>query len=192
MAALLGRLLLTLVLVTGAIVATVWAVSTGADAVAVFRFEREAPASLESSRGMIEGREGFGPLELDVVSLESAGEAVRVVRLGEPRAQWPRSEFLVGEYGARYADEPPHEGAWIPFAVAAGVGLLLAVLAGWLAVRSFLHFLRTGGPVIFGQRDPQGRRVTWLPGGGTHGGMGGQVPPYVPYNPDWDPENRIR
>lgn len=192
MVGLAGRLLLALVLATGVIATTAWSASTAADSLALFRFEREAPASLATSHGLITDREGFGPLERDVVSLESARESVRVVRVGEPRARWPRSELLVGEHGARYADEPPHQGAWVPFALAAVLGVSFAVLAGWLVVRLWLHLLRTGGFIIFGQRDPQGKGVTWLPGGGTHGGMGGQVPPYVPHNPDWDPENRIR
>lgn len=46
------------------------------------------------------------------------------------------------------------------------------------------------GRAVFGQRDPESRDVTWVPGGGTHGGMGGHVPPYVPYNRDWDPKHR--
>jgi hypothetical protein len=180
MTALLGRLLLTLVFVTGAIAGTVGAVSTGAAALTVFRFEQEAPASLQSDRGLIHGQQGFGPLERDVVTLMSADEQVRVIRLGDRRAQWPYPEILVGEHGARYADEPAHEGAWIPFAVAAALGLLTAALAGWLAVRTFRHVLRTGGGVIFGQRDPQGPQVPWLPGGGPPGGTGGQVTPFVP------------
>ena len=40
---------------------------------------------------------------------------------------------------------------------------------------------------IFGQRDPDSKKVGWGPGQGTHGGAGGQTPPYVPYNPEWDP-----
>lgn len=40
---------------------------------------------------------------------------------------------------------------------------------------------------ILGQRDPASRRVDWVAGNGGHGGDGGQTPPYVPYNPDWDP-----
>lgn len=43
---------------------------------------------------------------------------------------------------------------------------------------------------IFGQRDPNSGVVDWLAGNGGHGGDGGQTPPYVPYNPDWDPKNR--
>jgi hypothetical protein len=48
------------------------------------------------------------------------------------------------------------------------------------------------GRAVFGQRPPEHREVSWVPGGGTHGGLGGQVPPYVPYDPDWDPKNRER
>jgi len=46
--------------------------------------------------------------------------------------------------------------------------------------------------VVFGQRAPESRPVGWVPGNGGHGGEGGQTPPWVPYNLDWDPENRIR
>lgn len=46
--------------------------------------------------------------------------------------------------------------------------------------------------IVFGQRDPGTTPPTWIPGNGTHGGQGGQTPPYVPYSRDWDPENRIR
>ncbi len=46
--------------------------------------------------------------------------------------------------------------------------------------------------VIFGQRAPEHRYVGWIRGNGGYGGGGGQTPPYVPYNPGWDPENRIR
>jgi hypothetical protein len=46
--------------------------------------------------------------------------------------------------------------------------------------------------VVFGQRDPNSKAVGWLPGQGTHGGAGGQTPPYVPYNPDWDPALRAK
>lgn len=200
MTRLVGQLLLALVLAAGAIAMTVWSVSTGTDARALYSFEQEDPASLTTARGLIERRAGFGPLERDVVSfsvdtaddLGSMYQTVHVVRAGPPRAQWPKPELLVGEYGARYADEPAHQGAWIPFAAAAVFGLLAAVLTGWLAVRLGLHVFRTGGFIIFGQRDPQVRTIGWLPGGGTHGGMGGQVPPYVPHNPDWEPKNRLR
>jgi hypothetical protein len=43
---------------------------------------------------------------------------------------------------------------------------------------------------IFGQRAPDSKSFGWRPGNGGHGGSGGQTPPYVPYNPDWDPKNR--
>jgi hypothetical protein len=46
--------------------------------------------------------------------------------------------------------------------------------------------------VIFGQRAPGSISVGWLPGNGGYGSGGGQVPPWVPYNSDWDPKNRIR
>lgn len=46
--------------------------------------------------------------------------------------------------------------------------------------------------VIFGQRDPDARPPTVVPGNGSYGGSGGQIPPYVPYSRDWDPRHRIR
>lgn len=45
--------------------------------------------------------------------------------------------------------------------------------------------------VVFGQRAPGAKKVGWVPGSGGHGSDGGQVPPYVPYDPDRDPERRI-
>src|SRR5690625_4888417 len=62
--------------------------------------------------------------------------------------------------------------------------------SAWIAVRHFRAVLASGGSIIFGQRDPAGRRPGRAPGGGTH--SGGQVPPYVPYNQEWDPKRRIR
>jgi hypothetical protein len=120
---------------------------------------------------------------------------VAVYRQGEPRAQWPLPEFVVGEHGARYADEAPWSGAWRPFALRAVAAWALTLLAfagttRWLVrvPAAFRHL----GFVIFGQRDPAVRPVTWAAGGGTHGSGGGQVPPLVPYNPDGDPDRRIR
>lgn len=46
--------------------------------------------------------------------------------------------------------------------------------------------------IVFEQRDPNSGSVTWLPGHGSHGGAGGQTPPYVPYNPFWDPSRQRR
>lgn len=46
--------------------------------------------------------------------------------------------------------------------------------------------------LIFGQRDADARSVWFVPGNGGRGGSGGQVPPHVPYDPDWDPKNQIR
>ena len=41
-------------------------------------------------------------------------------------------------------------------------------------------------------RPAQGAQTPWWsPGQGGHGGDGGQSPPIVPYNPDWDVKNRI-
>lgn len=118
-----------------------------------------------------------------------------VYRQGERRAQWPLPEFVVGEHGARYADEAPASGAWRPFALRAlaawGLVLLaLAASARWL-VREVPAAFRHLGFAIFGQRAAEARPVWWVAGGGTYGSGGGQVPPIVSYNPDWDPDERI-
>ena len=57
----------------------------------------------------------------------------------------------------------------------------------WVKSRPLKRALDRLAFTIFGQRDPNSKKVGWGPGQGTHGGAGGQTPPYVPYNPDWDP-----
>jgi hypothetical protein len=178
-------------LVVGAVTVAVWTVPYAATARSLYLFERETPTDLVSGSAS----QGVGRLGLDVVTLDD-GRVVEVYRHGEPRVQWPRPEFLVGEHGARLADEPPSSGAWWPFALRALVGwigtlLVLAVSTPWL-VRRLPPAVQHLGFVIFGQRDPETRPVTWVPGGGGYGSGGGQVPPLVPYNPDWDPDRRIR
>lgn len=78
---------------------------------------------------------------------------------------------------------------------AAWVGWSLLVLAAGCAVLA----ARVTGPLadavsdaVFGHRDPDAKDVNWVPGGGGHGGSGGQVPPHVPYSPDHDPRRRDR
>jgi hypothetical protein len=66
------------------------------------------------------------------------------------------------------------------------------VTAEWFSDNPVTHTLDRLGFAIFGQRDPDAAVIGWLPGAGSHGGGSGQVPPYVPYNPDWEPRNRIR
>lgn len=73
-----------------------------------------------------------------------------------------------------------------------GVGVGVAVVGGGLALRRLWRAFWLFGDIVFGQRASDGRVVTWLPGHGTHGGEGGHTPPYVPYEPDWDPKRRIR
>jgi len=181
---------LAALLIGGAAWVLVWSVTYASTARSLYLFERETPTELV--RGS--AHQGAGPLGLDVVTLNN-GRVVDVYRQGEPRVQWPRPEFLVGEHGARLADEPPSSGAWRPFALRALLGLVgVLVLAG--TSRRLIRRFRAAGPdlgfVIFGQRDPESRPVTWLPGAGSHGSGTGQVPPYVPYNPDWDPDRRIK
>jgi hypothetical protein len=184
-------LLVATLLLGGAVVATVWSVPYAATARTLYLFEQETPT--EVARGWVTPEGGF--LGLDLVTFDGDRQ-VTVYRQGEPRAAWPRPEFVVGDHGARYADEAPSSGAWRPFALRAGVSWALVLLtlgatSRWLAreVPAGFHHL---GFVIFGQRDPETRPVSWVAGGGTHGSGGGQVPPLVPYEPDWDPDRRIR
>jgi hypothetical protein len=183
-------LLVAALLLVGAVAVVTWSVPYAATARSLYLFEQETP----TDHVLGSARQGAGLLGLDVVTLDD-GHVVEVHRQGDPRVQWPLPEFLVGEHGARLADEPPSSGAWRPFALRAIGGWLgvLLVLAG--ASRWLLRPLRTAGQhlafVIFGQRDPEARPVTWVPGAGSHGSGTGSVPPYVPYNPDWDRDRRI-
>jgi hypothetical protein len=178
-------------LLAGAIATTLWSVPHAATARSLYLFEQEAPTQL--ARGWVSP--GGGLLGLDLVTFDGDRQ-VTVYRQGEPKAAWPRPEFAVGEHGARYADEAPSSGAWRPFALRAGVAwmlmlLALAIAARWI-VREVPGAFRHLAFVVFGQRDPEVRPVSWVAGGGTHGSGGGQVPPLVPYNPDWDLDRRIR
>jgi hypothetical protein len=56
----------------------------------------------------------------------------------------------------------------------------------WIRSRPLKRALDRLAFIVFKERDPDSGEVNWLPGSGTHSGEGGQVPPYVPYNPDWD------
>jgi hypothetical protein len=175
----------------GAVALVVWSVPYATTARSLYLFEQETPTELVTGSA----RQGAGLLGLDVVTLDD-GRVVEVHRQGEPRVQWPRPGFLVGEHGARLADEPPASGAWRPFAVRAATACIVALVlvagaAPWLRrtlPRSSQHL----GFVIFGQRDPEARPITWVPGGGGHGSGAGQVPPLVPHDPDWEPNERIR
>lgn len=184
-------LLVVLLLMAGAAAATFWSVPYATTAGTLYLFEQETPT--EIARGWVDPESGL--LGLDVVTFDGDRQ-VAVYRQGGPKAAWPRPEFLVGEHGARYADEAPANGAWRPFAlhaVAAWALMLLAFAATtrWL-VREVPPAFGHLAFIIFGQRDPEVRPVSWVAGGGTHGSGGGQVPPVVPYNPDWDPDRRIR
>ena len=59
-------------------------------------------------------------------------------------------------------------------------------MLNWIMSRPLKRALDRLAFVVFKERDPDSSAVTWAPGQGTHGSEGGQVPPYVPYNPDWD------
>jgi hypothetical protein len=183
-------LLVAGLLVAATIAVSVWSVPFATTARSLHLFERETPTEVVDGSA----RQGVGLLGLDVVTLDD-GRVVEVHRQGAPRVQWPRPAFLVGEHGARYADEPPSSGAWRPFALRALVAwsvvlVALGAAAPWLRLR-LPTAVRHLAFVIFGQRAPEARPVTWVPGAGGHGSGGGQVPPIVPYDPDWDPDRRI-
>jgi hypothetical protein len=72
------------------------------------------------------------------------------------------------------------------------IALLAVAVAAPRLVRRLPAAWRHLGFLIFGQRDRDARAPTWVPGAGGHGSGGGQAPPHVPYNPDWDPKKRIR
>ena len=181
-------LVVGIALLGSAVVPVVWLLPYAGTARALHLFEQEDPA--EEVDGS--ARQGAGLLGLDVVTLAD-GRTVDVYRQGEPRVQWPRPTFLVGEHGARYADEPPSDGAWRPFAIRAAQGGLVALLAVVGGALLVVRALPGAGFAIFGQRDPESRPVVWVAGSGGHGSGGGQVPPFVPYDPDWeDPDRRIR
>jgi hypothetical protein len=63
-------------------------------------------------------------------------------------------------------------------------------MVAWIASRPINRTMDRIAFTIFGQRAPDSKPFGWRPGNGGHGGPGGQTPPYVPYNPDWDPKNR--
>jgi hypothetical protein len=73
----------------------------------------------------------------------------------------------------------------MPTPVLIFAGAVALAAAGW-----FFKYVRA---VYRGdETKPEGKTPWWGPGQGTHGSDGGQNPPLVPYNPDWDEENRIR
>lgn len=184
-------LLVAPLVLAACVVAVAWSVPHASTGLDLYRFERESPTEVTTA-GL---RPGAGPLGLDLVLLDG-DRWVPVHREGPPRAGWPRPEVLVGEHGARFADEPASQGAWGPFAVrAVGAWTLVAV-----ALLGTSLWLRRTGPTaldglaftVFGQRHPDARTPTHVAGSGGHGSGGGQVPPLVPYAPDWQPDRRIR
>jgi hypothetical protein len=181
-------LLTGLVLLGAAILPVAWLLPYAGTARALHLFEQEDPT--EEVAGS--AQQGAGLLGLDLVTLDG-GRTIEVYRQGPPQAQHPRPTYLVGEHGARLADEPAAVGAWRPFALRAVFGGVVALLAIGAGILLVVRSLPGAGFAVFGQRDPESRPVIWIPGGGGHGAAGGQVPPIVPYDPDWDdPDRRIR
>lgn len=189
-----GVVVAAAVLVAGSAVLLVWSLFTAAGAWSLYQFESEDPAALVEARGTIMDVKGWGPLALDVVAVERRSAdrpgSVQVYRSGDRPTAWPRPVLLVGEHGAHYAHEPKPQGVWLVHGGVAAAGLLGVALAGWAMIRRKGVFDALGR-VIFGQRAHGTDPVTTVAGNGTHG-LGGQVPPYVPYNPDWHPKKRIR
>lgn len=81
----------------------------------------------------------------------------------------------------------PDGAAWVGWAL-----LVLAIGCAVVAVRLVGPLADALSDAVFGHRDPEAREVNWVPGGGGHGGAGGQMPPHVPYSPDHDPRRRDR
>ena len=66
---------------------------------------------------------------------------------------------------------------------------LLLVIAGLVIVVWFARYVFS---VVKGNYEREGGSLWFIPGSGTHGAPGGQGPPIVPDNPDWDSDRRIK
>lgn len=145
----------------------------------------QRPQEFHPASATVVAEHGVGPLRIDVLQQFSDGPTFRVAPPpgGHPIAGQRREVRIGDEGGAYYPTAPPRDGLWVRFALAAAASLLAAVAMAVVAIRPL-------GQIVFGQRDPGAKSFGWLPGHGSHGGTGGQTPPYVPYNPDWDPKNR--
>lgn len=158
--------------------------------------EAQTTAELEMApiAGTHRGQAGWGPWRTEVVEVwggDSGSERVRVAVAPLPEGVDVElhPDLLVTEDRSspalRFANVPPAPEAWVPFGVTAAVLVVAALGAAALAVKPF-------GQAVFGQRDGDAKAFGWLPGNGSYGGTGGQVPPYVPYSKDWDPKNRMK
>lgn len=136
------------------------------------------------------GTTGIGPWRLEVVRIPVGAEFIEleVAPLPPGVDTGDHHPLLTAGFpdvdAARFAEVAPNATPRNAYAGLAVVLLLAGLWAMWLGLRPL-------GLTVFGHRDPDSRDVTFVPGGGTHGTTGGQVPPYVPYNRDWDPKNRI-
>jgi len=156
--------------------------------------ETTPEAEMAPTAGTYRGQAGWGPWRTEVVEV-SGGDGgsdriqVRLAPLPEGAGVDTHPDLLAaGESGFaafRFADVSAAPRAWVPFGVTAAALFVAALAAAALAMRPF-------GEAVFGQRDGEAKAFGWVPGNGSYGGSGGQVPPYVPYSRDWDRKNRIR
>lgn len=187
-------LLATVVLLGVAVASSVGAVRLGGDAIERLRFEREDPTTFTEERGRLLGTSGWGPLERDQVRLGD-DVVVAVHRQGERPPTWPAPWLLAGEHGAHYVDDVRADGVWIAPAVVSVLALVVALVTLVAAVRVLRHTrgsLDRVSEIVFGQRAPGAARLWFIAGSGGRGGGSGQVPPLPPYDPDWEPDRRIR
>lgn len=77
------------------------------------------------------------------------------------------------------------KGLLVEVAILIAVGLVGVLVVAWV-VRYFIAVFRHGY-----RHSDETETPWWIPGQGGHGGESGQTPPFVPYNEDWDPKNRI-
>lgn len=186
-----GRSLIAAIVAAGtSLFLVVGSSAIAADAHALWQFEAEPAASLKPQPGTVIGSKGIGPIQLDIVRTTDSGVVDVVRQSGTRPPTWPRPLLLVGGQGAYYAAEPAPQGTWVPFASAAALGFLAAALGAWFAVTTLRRNADRIAFVLFGQRAPGTRSIGWLPGNGGHGGNGGQVPPFVPHDVEWEPSRR--
>ena len=190
MARFLGLVALVLSLVVATVATGFWLSSATTEALRIYRFESEPPETLTRLRADVVDTVGFGPWERDVAASWQIGR-VRIVDQGASPGVRDSAWILAGDWGAHYEEDPAPEGTWRPFAAAATAAALVATALILLLSLAIRALIAQGSFTVFGQRDSDAARKN-LPGSGVQARMGGHSPPYVPHNPDWDPDRRIR